>query len=225
MFGYSFLLMNQKSLKLHLVLVVTSQTAFLQVNGLPSAIRATESLRNFWPTIPLTVATSPEFAAEVTGLFAEKKIAHELLICQPTKPSQFLQALLPKLADLGAFVIHDASRPLTHPDLFVRALSALHNGADAVRPAIAFTETLKIVEPSGVIRQTLDRTSVRHISTPEIIRISALDINGADGDWFLPLRAGTHVEHIEGSPDGLRINSEAERDLLESFLHWRQLNI
>ncbi len=209
---------------MRLVLAVTSKSALLEINGLPSAIRAINGLRIFWPTLPLTIAVSPENSPAISSLLKEKKIAHELLICQPTEPADLLRVLLPESAGADAFVIHDASRPLTHPDTFVRLVSSLQNGADAVRPSTSFTETLKIVEPTGLIRQTLDRSSVRRISTPEIIRTSALDKDGEGTDWFLPLLKGSHIEHIEGSPDGLRIDSPAERDLLESFLHWRQLN-
>jgi len=217
--------MSQTSPVLRLVVAVTSDTAFIEVNAIPSLIRAIEGLQIFWPNVPLSVAVTPENLSVATKLLIDRKVAHELLMCQTISPHDLAAALLPDCAIFDAIIIHDASRPLTHPDLLVRLISSLHNGADAVRPAIAFTETLKIVEPSGVIRKTLDRTSVKHISTPEIIRTSALNPTGQDSGWLLPLRLGARVEHIEGSPEGMRINSPADRDLLESFLHWRQLNV
>jgi 2-C-methyl-D-erythritol 4-phosphate cytidylyltransferase len=217
--------MSEHNLSLRLILAVTSDTAFLEVNGKPSAIRAIEGLRIFWPTLPLTVAVASDNSAATFKLLKENRVDHELLTCEPNDPHALVSALSPKSGNFEAIIIHDASRPLTHPDLLVRLMTALRNGADAVRPAIAFTETLKIVETSGLIRETLDRTSVKHISTPEIIRTSVLDKKGKDSGWFVPLKRGAQVEHIEGAPEGLRINSEAERDLLESFLHWRQLNV
>ncbi|MCX6430036.1 MAG: 2-C-methyl-D-erythritol 4-phosphate cytidylyltransferase [Actinobacteria bacterium] len=222
--------MNQKIPSLRLVVLLTSETAFLEVNGVPSVIRAIEGLRVFWPTLPLTIVVSPEFSSALYTLLQEHRVSHEMLLCNPSDSRELLEALLSESAQFEGVIIHDASRPLTHPELLVRLMGAFKSGVDAVRPSIAFTETLKIVKPDGVIRETLDRTSVKHISSPEIIRTSAFATqtqhrSGELGGWFVPLKKGSQIEHIEGAPEGLRINSEAERDLLESFLHWKQLNV
>ena len=211
---------------MRLVLAVTSPTAFLELNKTPSLIRAIHGLQAFWPTLPLTVAVSSKYSPTVNDLLEKHKISHELLICDPTLPANFAAALAPECQICDALLLHDASRPLTNPDELTRILEAFTDEVDAVRPAITFTETLKIVQPdSAVIRETLDRTSVMRISTPELIRTSVIDITGGDQGWFLPLKINTRIEYVEGSPEGLRINSEAERDLLESFLHWRQRRV
>jgi 2-C-methyl-D-erythritol 4-phosphate cytidylyltransferase len=217
--------MSQKKPSFRLVVAVTSETAFLEVNGQPSIIRAIEGLRVFWPTLPLTIAVCAERSSAIYALMSELRIAHQIILCDPNSPDELLAALLPEAHHFEAVIIHDASRPLTHPELLLRLVSAFHSGFDGVRPSIAFTETLKIVNKDSVIQETLDRTSVRHISSPEIIRTSALDVKGKIEGWFVPLRKDSKLEHIEGAPEGLRINSQAERDLLESFLHWRQLNV
>jgi 2-C-methyl-D-erythritol 4-phosphate cytidylyltransferase len=222
--------MNQKIPSLRLVVAMTSDTAFLEVNGVPSVIRAIEGLRVFWPTLPLTIVVSPELSSAVYTLMQEHRVSHEMILCNPSDSWELLKALLTDSSHCEGVVIHDASRPLTHPELLVRLMAAFQTGVDAVRPSIAFTETLKIVKPDGAIRETLDRTSVKHISSPEIIRTSAFatltqDDNDEIAGWFVPLKKGSKLEHVEGAPEGLRINSEAERDLLESFLHWKQLNV
>ncbi len=210
---------------LRLVLAVTSPTALLEVNKTPSLIRAIHGLQEFWPTLPLTVAVDHMQSPAVWDLLEKNRISHELLLCNPCNPHDFAKALAPESQLCDALLIHDASRPLTSREQFIRIVEALSDSVDAVRPSIAFTETLKIIESDSLIKETLDRTSVRRISTPELIRTSAIEIRGKDQGWFLPLKRGAHVEHVEGSPEALRINSEAERDLLESFLHWRQRTV
>lgn len=205
-----------------LVLAVTSATALLEVNKTPSMIRAIHGLQEFWPTLPLTIAVNVGHSAQVTAILEKNRISHELLPCDPCDPHAFALALAPESKICDAFLIHDASRPLTSPDQFSRIVEAFTNSIDAVRPATAFTETLKIIETDSVIKETLDRTSVRRISTPELIRTVAIDLKGKDRGWFLPLKKGANVQHVEGAPEALRINSAGERDLLESFLHWRQ---
>ena len=215
--------MTAMKLSLRLVLAITSPTALLEVNKTPSLIRAIHGLQSFWPILPLTVAVASDQSSAVYEILERHKISHELLVCDPTRPANFAASLAPECQNCDALLIHDASRPLTNADELARIFEAFTSGVDAVRPAITFTETLKIVEPnSTVIRKTLDRTSVKRISTPELIRTSVIDIKANDQGWFLPLKKSARIEYVEGSPEGLRINSEAERDLLESFLHWRQ---
>lgn len=213
------------TVRMRLVVAVTSATALLEVNKTPSMIRAIHGLQEFWPTLPLTIAVDVEHSSSVTGLLEKNRISHELLICNPCDPHALAAALAPESKICEAFIIHDASRPLTSPDQFSRIVEALTNSVDAVRPAIAFTETLKIIESDSLIKETLDRTSVRRISTPELIRTSSIDSGSKDCGWFLPLKKDARTEHVEGTPEALRINSVGERDLLESFLHWRQTSV
>jgi hypothetical protein len=104
---------------------------------------------------------------------------------------------------------------LTNKKQFEDVIAAFSEETDAIRPAISFTETLKILDSNSVIRETLDRSSVLRISTPELIRVSAIDFAGTDCGWFLPLKKGARTSHIDGSPDGLRINTVEDRDLME----------
>lgn len=210
---------------MHLVVAVTSSTALLEVNKTPSMIRAIHGLQEFWPTLPLIVVVGAEHCAQVTATLEKHRISHELRLCDPCDPHALTIALAPESSNCDAFLIHDASRPLTSTDQFSRIAEAFTDAVDAVRPAIAFTETLKIIEFDSIIKETLDRTSVRRISTPELIRTSAIDLKGKDRGWFLPLKKEAKTEHVEGTPEALRINSVGERDLLESFLHWRQRSV
>lgn len=206
---------------LRLVVVVTSATALLEVNKTPSLIRAINGLRAYWPTLPLTVCVNESEASAVDQILDRKRIVHELIICDVNSANEIAAALLEESHNYDGLIIHDASRPFCTPEQNERLMQSFLT-ADAVRPAIPFTETLKIVESHGVIRETIDRTKVRRISTPEIIRISAIDPKGKTSSWFLPLKKSATTVHVEGNPEGLRINTEAERDLLESFLHWKQ---
>lgn len=212
-------------MKLRVVVAITSATALLDVNKTPSLIRAIHGLQEYWPTLPITVAVSPVDESAVYLLLKKNKIPHELIICDPNQPRALAKVLAPMIRDCETLLVHDASRPLTSAEQFTRLTNALTPSVDAVRPAIAFTETLKIVGPNSVIQKTLDRTQVKRIATPELIRTSVIDSKGKDQGWFLPLKKGARIEHIEGSPEALRINTIADRDLLESFLHWRQTSV
>ena len=216
--------MSPNNTALSLVVAVTSATSLLDLNKTPSLVRAIHDLQKYWPGQAITIAVDSTNESAVWEVMKKNGITQELVICDPNQPKVLAKVLLPIMGDCAALLIHDASRPLTSPDLFSRIMAAFNHGADAVRPAIAFTETLKVVGANSVIEKNLDRTQVKRISTPELIRISAIDPGGEDQGWFVPLKREAHIEYVEGNPESLRINSIAERDLLESFLHWKETN-
>ena len=145
----------------------------------------------------------------------------EILVCDPNSPASLAGALkTAKPFDLVS--IHDSQRPLTRTTQFHRTVEGLIGDVDAVRPAAAFTETLKAVTPDEMIEKTIDRTSMLRISTPEMIRYSAIDFEGTASTWFVPLKAGARVVTVDADPESLRVNSSAEIALMESFVHWQQ---
>lgn len=198
-----------------LVLAITSPTAFLEIDGIPSALLALQNLRTINISPPITVASNSDHAAEVRHLLKDELPDIRLLDCDPTKAKSLAQALAPMCVGIDAVMIHDASRPLAGQTQMEDVLGAFSDDVDAVRPAVAFTETLKILNANSVIKKTLDRSTVLRISTPELIRNSAIDFAGSDCGWFLPLKKGTRTLHIEGSPNGWRINTSEDRDLVE----------
>lgn len=220
--GLSVFESGNASMKLRVVVAITSTTAFLEVDKTPSLIRCIQGIQSFWPTVPISVAVAAANENAARELLAKYEIPYELLPCDPNDPQVIATALRSSIGKYDAFLFHDASRPLTNPDQFARILKAFDNDVDAVRPSIAFTETLKTVGPDAVIKETLDRNQVRRISTPELIRTSAVDPKGQNSGWFVPLKEGARIEYVEGNPESMRINSIAERGLLESFLHWKE---
>ena len=198
-----------------LVLAVTSDTAFLNLKGMPNLIRAFESLAVLLPSQKIIVAATPKDATVVRELLGSSNIRFELLNPQTLEPAILAPSLENLLGRFQAVLIHDASRPLTSRAQFEGVIAAFNEKTDAVRPVMAFTETLKILDADSVIKKTLDRSSVLRISTPELIRISAIDFTGSDCGWFLPLRKDARISHIEASPDGLRINTEEDRNFME----------
>ena len=145
----------------------------------------------------------------------------EVLICDPNNPASLAAAIKASIpTDLVA--IHDSQRPLTRTTQFHRAIEALIGDVDAVRPVSEFTETLKAVNADATIERTIDRTSMQRVSTPEVIRFSAIDFDAKESTWFVPLKADAKISTVDADPESLRVNSLAEITLMESFVHWQQ---
>lgn len=202
-------------MRMKLILAVTSPTAFLNVGKNLSIELTLASLKSMEPSHPITIAVDQSQSEALSDLLLTRDLDVEILICEPRDARSFAEGLMPSCLDIDALIIHDASRPLVNQAQFEAVLAAFTNEIDAVRPVMTFTETLKILNADSVIQKTLDRTSVLRISTPELIRVSAIDFTGPDCGWFLPLQKGARTLCIEGDSDGLRINTVEDRDLIE----------
>jgi hypothetical protein len=145
----------------------------------------------------------------------------EVLICDPNNPAS-LAAAIKASTPTDLVAIHDSQRPLTRTTQFHRAIEALIGDVDAVRPVSEFTETLKAVNADATIERTIDRTSMQRVSTPEVIRFSAIDFDAKESTWFVPLKADAKISTVDADPESLRVNSLAEITLMESFVHWQQ---
>jgi 2-C-methyl-D-erythritol 4-phosphate cytidylyltransferase len=82
-----------------------------------------------------------------------------------------LAALAP---DVDAVLVHDVARPFVPAELIDRVLAALADGADAVIPARPVTDTIKRVSERGVVAETLDRSALWAVQTPQGFRRSVL---------------------------------------------------
>ena len=135
------------------------------------------------------------------------------------KRSELLERI--KDLDTDVIVIHDALRPLVTAAQFQRAYDAL-DGLDAVRPTMAFTETIKSLDDERRLNLTIDREKVRRISSPEVIKRSAVDFDGAITTWSVPLKNGAKVGEVEADPESIRINSVEELRFLKALTELRK---
>ncbi len=146
------------------------------------------------------------------ALSVSREIGAELI---QVKPEELLQTLKDK--DFDLVVIHDELRPLVSKAQILRTIGALAD-FDAIRPTMAFTETIKSLDAEHRLNQTIDREKVRRISSPEVIRKSAIDFGGSIGTWSVPLIANAKTSEIESDPQGIRVNNSEELKMLEALL-------
>jgi len=70
-------------------------------------------------------------------------------------------------------LVHDAARPFASALLISRAIDTARQDGAAV-PAIAVNDAIKHIDASGVIRQNVERESLRLVQTPQAFRYDAL---------------------------------------------------
>jgi 2-C-methyl-D-erythritol 4-phosphate cytidylyltransferase len=115
-------------------------------------------------------------------------------------------------------IVHDAARPLAPPRLFTQALEDLErSGADAVIAAAPVTDTIKAVGSDGrTVTQTLDRSRLWAVQTPQVFRRAALEcalsagddeLARATDDAWLVERSGGIVRIVASEPGNLKITT------------------
>jgi 2-C-methyl-D-erythritol 4-phosphate cytidylyltransferase len=127
-------------------------------------------------------------------------------------------------------VVHDAARPLASAELVRRSLEALasENGAnlDAAIAAAPVSDTVKQVN-KGVVVQTLDRSELWAVQTPQVFRRAALEraldvsteiLAQATDDAWLVERLGGRVAIVPSSSENLKITTPLDLALAELLI-------
>ena len=70
--------------------------------------------------------------------------------------------------------VHDAARPLASAELFARVIAAVRAGADGAVPAVAVTDTIKVVDHDGGVVATPDRSTLVAVQTPQAFKARGL---------------------------------------------------
>ncbi len=120
-------------------------------------------------------------------------------------------------ADAAVILVHDAARPIVPAALIDRVLAGFADGADGVIPVLPIADTVKRVDAAGRVVETLDRSELRSVQTPqafqaEIFRraLAASDRNTGTDCASLVERVGGTVTTVEGDPRSLKITTRSD---------------
>ena len=115
-------------------------------------------------------------------------------------------------ADIDAVLVHDVARAFVPGPVIDRVLAALADGADAVIPARPVTDTVKRVDNTGAVVETIDRSTLWAVQTPQGFRRSVLVAahqsapeDAATDDAGLVEARGGRVVVVEGADEAFKI--------------------
>lgn len=120
-------------------------------------------------------------------------------------------------------LIHDAARPFLTPRLVHRVCAALKDGACAVIPGLAVTDTIKLVDAAApdLVGRTLARQLLRAVQTPQGFDAALLreahehaGEGAATDDASLMEVSGHKVRIIPGEAENVKITNPADLTLL-----------
>ena len=130
--------------------------------------------------------------------------------------------------DQDLVLVHDAARPLLTAELAAATIHALEadESIDAAIAAVPMTDTVKRVR-DGVVSETLERSELWAVQTPQVFRRAALEraldvsdeiLAQATDDAWLIERAGGRVGVVMASSENLKVTTPLDLALAEMLL-------
>ena len=129
-------------------------------------------------------------------------------------------------------LVHDGSRCLVTPDLIKRVVRAADGASepDGVVPGVPVSDTIKVAR-EGTVAETLDRTNLCAVQTPQAFRLGLLRrlhdsseefLRAATDDASLVERDGGRVEVVAGEKTNIKLTSPEDLVFAEAILAVRE---
>jgi len=171
----------------------------------------------------VVLVLSPENMERGRGLVTEAGFG-KVTVCQGGERRQdSVRNGLEALASCQWVVVHDGARPLVTAELIERGLEAAKETGAAIA-ALPIADTVKEVEPPGLIGRTLSRGQLWAAQTPQVFRYDILREahqraqGEATDDAALVEKAGYRVRVLEGSSRNIKVTTAADLAIVEALL-------
>ena len=123
-------------------------------------------------------------------------------------------------------LVHDGVRPFLSKKMISESIDAAREFGAAIT-AIPVNDTIKRVDASGMVSQTIDREGLWRVQTPQAFQYSLLHeaFNKAISEKFYGTDEGTLIEHlgepvkiVEGSERNIKITRPEDLELSETYI-------
>ena len=198
--------------------------AFVVLRGRPLLGYAVDTVARLPHLSRLVVVAPPEHTDPGAAVWAGVALPPDaVVVAGGAERTDSVAAGLAALGDVDVVLVHDAARCLTPLAVFERVVAAVRAGAAGAVPGIPLVDTVKTVDPGGVITGTPDRASLRAVQTPQgfarEVLVTAYRIGlGATDDASLVELGGHHVLVVDGDPLAFKVTSPDDLEHAERVL-------
>ena len=188
---------------------------FLPLGGIPVVMRAIDALRQAIPGLSDTIVLSAEEVDRWHNLclqysFRSPTVAHG----GATRFHSVRNALAVAPADADVIMVHDGARPFPAHETIVQLIEAMRSGDSGAIPAVAVTDSLRILLPNGA-SAAVDRSKYRAVQTPQAFPANLLHQAYAQADDSVAFTddasvmeaAGHRITLVEGTPSNIKITN------------------
>jgi 2-C-methyl-D-erythritol 4-phosphate cytidylyltransferase len=173
------------------------------------------------------VVVAPEGWEEPSILLAEELGAGKVsasVAGGATRAESVRAGLAEVSEDALVVLVHDAARPFLPEEVVERVLGPLGEGWDGAVPALPVADTLKRAEADGTVIETVDRSGLYAVQTPQAFLARGLraalagDLGAASDCAGLVEQRGGRVRIVEGDPRLLKVTTAADLAFVEGLL-------
>ena len=179
------------------------------------------AVANLSPVCELIIVTAPNgYEDEYTKILGDQVS----VITGGVLRSDSIRIAISKIPTNFEYVlVHDAARALASTTLASSVLNQLIQGEQAVIPALDVIDTIKEVDSKGYVRNTLNRSSLKVIQTPQGFSRSVLErahqaSEDATDDAALVEALGVAVKVIAGEDRAFKITTPSDIATALKFL-------
>jgi 2-C-methyl-D-erythritol 4-phosphate cytidylyltransferase len=205
--------------------------AFVELAGRPMLAWSLAALSACAGIERIVVATPPDATPVTTDPAAGPEDSLRYVAGGATR-SESVRLALAAAGPGDPVLVHDAARPLLTSELAERVIDALARepAADAAIAAAPVTDTVKRVDDAGAVSETLDRSRLWAVQTPQVFRRAALEqalavppeeLARATDDAWLIERAGGRVIVVPGGEENLKVTRPLDLRIAELVLATR----
>jgi 2-C-methyl-D-erythritol 4-phosphate cytidylyltransferase len=195
---------------------------FCVVSGTPALLRVLGALLGRVPTRRIAVVAQPELVGDIRTAAADAGLDDIAVIAGGLTRAQCVAGGLEHLAPEpdAPLLVHDHRCPLASATVTDRVLTALAEGHAVVAPVLPVTDTVKQIDETGAVLDTIDRQALRTAQHPRGFRAATLAslLNGDDDEFTSALGAGMPMATVTGDADAITADLPADTALLEAVL-------
>jgi 2-C-methyl-D-erythritol 4-phosphate cytidylyltransferase len=200
--------------------------AFAKLNGRALLAESLERLEaSEW--IDSIVLVAPEGWEEPAILLAEELGAGKVSASVPggaTRTESVRAGMAEVPEEALVVLVHDAARPIVPDEVIERVLGPLGETWDGAAPALPIADTLKRAAPDGAVVETVDRSGLYAVQTPqaflaEVLRKALVgDVEDASDCAGLVEAQGGRVKLVEGDRRLVKVTTPEDLTFVESLL-------
>lgn len=202
------------------------------LDGVPVLVRTLTSLQLARRVDEIIIATREEELVAVSELCKSYGITKCSKVVRggESRAHSVLLAALEAREGTELLAVQDGARPLVLPELIDQViLTAARCGAAA--PAVPVKDTIKRVRDGGAVEETVDRTALRAVQTPQVFDAELLRAALKDAlekevpvtdDCSAVERLGKVVFLVDGDEENLKITTPTDMILAEAILQDRK---
>ena len=200
---------------------------FQSLNGKQILHHTIKTLQNYEAISEIIlVVPEKEYETANTDWLGKLEIVKKIVIGGEKRQDSVYNGFCEGSQDSEILLVHDGVRPFLSQKMIADSIDAAREYGAAIT-AIPVHDTIKRVDTSGLVSQTIDREGLWRVQTPQAFRYSLLldAFNKAKSENFYGTDEGALIEHlgepvkiVEGLEQNIKITRPEDLELSKAFI-------